>query len=140
MTSRIIITKKFSELSKMGQNFVLSTWKRSLRKDNDYYRLIDADAYDEAYDIYLAGLVRKPNAEFRLSVFDDDQDLIEAWSLVEGDTLHYVYVRPELRRKGIGLLLVPLGIQWFSQITKTGMLIWSYPPWRHMRFDPFHVR
>ncbi len=36
----------------------------------------------------------------------DDRDLIVAWSCIEGDVIHYVYVREAFRRKGIAKWLL----------------------------------
>src|ERR1700677_3250936 len=56
------------------RNMVYSKWMRQLRFGNEYFKLIDSQAYYEIYhkliDVYLS----RPNAVLRLAVLTDEPD------------------------------------------------------------------
>lgn len=115
---------------------ILSRWKRSLRYGNDYFRLIQPNAYYRAYDAYLGRLLGDPRVAIRLAVLDEDPDVVLGFSVCRGSVLDYVHVHAHQRRLGIGRSLVPPGIDTISHLTKTGLLLWSNkcPSWA---FNPF---
>lgn len=114
---------------------MLSKFKRTLRSGNDYFKLIDSDAYFRAYDNYCSLLLSRPNSVVRMAVLSDDRDVCLGFSLIEGDTLHYVFVQGDQRNKGIGKSLVPVKINWITHLTHQGAKIWSKH--RTVKLDPF---
>jgi GNAT superfamily N-acetyltransferase len=115
---------------------VLSKWMRSLRYGNDYFKLIDSDAFYNVYQRYLKNILNRPAATIRLAVLSDDHDVVLGFCVTEGGSLHYVYVQQEQRNKKIGAALIPKGIQVITHLTKAGMSIW-HKKLSHLTFNPF---
>ncbi len=115
---------------------IFSKWKRSLRHGNDYFKLIDSDAYYEIYDRYISRLLADPLSVIRLAVLTDDRDIVLGFSVCRRHVLDYVHVHKDHRRCGIGTRLVPRGTSEITHVTKTGLTIWGskYPDWK---FNPF---
>lgn len=128
---------------------LFSKWMRSLRHQNDYYKLIDPKCYYEAYRKYIQVLLDRPETVVRLAVLEDDDDVVLGFSVVRETILDYVHVlririntdtgfeMVDYRRKGIGSRLVPKDIDTFTHITKTAILIWSDHKYKHWKFNPF---
>jgi len=106
----------------------------SLRYGNDLFKLIDQDAYYKNYGNYISALLARPEMKVKLAVLNDDTVL--GWSLYMNKTVHYVWVKSEVRRQGIGKSLLPNEFDTISHITNKGINIWinKYPK---VRFDPF---
>lgn len=128
---------------------VLAKWLRSLRYGNEFFKLWNANDYIEEvdgkeilhpgyfsrYEEYILNLLVRPRSIVRMAVLTDDRDVVLGWSLVEGQTLHYVHVQHDYRNQGIGRSIVPSNIETFSHITKAGMSIWASKG-KHAKFDP----
>lgn len=54
-----------------------------------------------------------------VAYLDEVPDEILGWSAVDGEVLHYIYVRGIYRRKGIGSALVPEGTKYYTHQTNT---------------------
>lgn len=134
-SSYSIIAYPAANLPLSYKNYVLAKWKRTLRDGNDYFKLIDPDRYFAAYNRYTELLLNRPNSTIRVAVLSDDPDVALGWSLIEGDTLHYVFVQKEQRNRGIGKSLVPVDIKWITHLTHTGARIWNNH--KHVKLDPF---
>lgn len=134
-SSYSIIAFPAASLPDCYRGFVLAKWKRTLRDGNDYFRLVDANAFFAAYNRYTELLLARENAVIRLAVLSDCRDVALGWSLIEGDTLHYVFVQADQRNRGIAKSLVPVEINWMTHLTHTGAKIWS----KHskVKLDPF---
>jgi len=124
------------ELPKEYWNYILGKWKRSLRHGNDYFRLIDNKAYNDAYDMLIMMILARPGAVVRLAVLSDNRDIALGWSLIQGDILHYVFVQAEYRGMGLAKKLIPQSINTVTHLTKTGMNIWNAKA-PHVKFNPF---
>lgn len=131
-----VISFPASQLPDGYQAFVRSKWKRTLRHGNDYFKLTDSDAFFTNYERFLNYLFGKPGSIIRLAVLSDDPDVVLGFSLIEGHTLHYVYVQHEQRNRGIGRSLVPVRIDKITHLTKAGLNIW-HNKLSHALFDPF---
>lgn len=131
-----IISYKSSSFPEQYRNLIFSKWMRSFRYGNDYIKLINSDDYFAAYEIYITSLLNKPNSTLRLAVLSEDKDVVLGWSLIDGETLHYVYVQNEQRNKGIAKFLVPVSIKTITHVTKSGLAIWNKKiPFA--KFNPF---
>lgn len=120
-----------------ARNFVIAHFLRSLRHENDFYRLVDPPAYYEAYGKYITDkLFKDPSCTVRLAVLVDDPDVILGFSLHREDVLDYIFVLRDQRMLGIATKLVPPGITTISHLTKKGLSIWGskYGDWK---FNPF---
>lgn len=117
-------------------NLVRSRWMRSYRHCNDYMKLVDADAYYNAYGVYVLHILNRPNTIVRVAVLGDDADVVLGFSVMENEVLHYVEVPKVYRKQGIGRNLVPGEVKWFSSLTKTGVRLWAEKA-PHAKFNPF---
>jgi GNAT superfamily N-acetyltransferase len=115
---------------------IFSKWLRSLKYDNDYFRLIDDKAYYAAYHRYIQSILDRRDCVVSAAVLSSDADVVLGFSVAERDILHYVHVHRDNRRLGIGRRLLPAGICTISHLTRTGLAIWAsrYPTWK---FNPF---
>lgn len=118
------------------RSMIFAYWQRSLRHGNDYFRLVKPDAYYEAYGKYIKRILADFSCAVRLAVLAEDQDVCLGFSISRGTILDYVYVQKDYRRIGVGKSLVPADIDTITQLTKTGLLLWSNktPSWA---FNPF---
>lgn len=131
-----VISFPASQLPASYQSFVRSKWKRTLRHGNDYFKLTDSDSFFANYERFLNHLFARPGCVLRLAVLTEDPDITLGFSLIEGGTLHYVYVQHEQRNRGIGRSLVPVKIHTITHLTKAGMSLW-HNKMPHAIFDPF---
>jgi GNAT superfamily N-acetyltransferase len=115
---------------------VLSKWLRSLRYGNDYFRLIDAQAYFRVYHDYIEGILARSRTRMRLAVLTDDHDVVLGFAAHEGGILHYVHVHKDMRKQGIGRALLPDDIDTITHVTNIGLSIWGskFPAWK---LNPF---
>lgn len=117
-------------------NLIKSRWIRNYKKDNDFMRLVYPPAYYIAYGAYVDGVLKKPSTIVRLAVLEEDNDVVMGFSVMDSSTLHYVHVPKGYRRQGIGRLLVPEYIEYFTHLTKIGVQIW-HKKFPKAKFNPF---
>lgn len=136
------------ELPPQYHNVIYSKWLRSLRHGNDYFKLVDAEAYYSTYRRYIEKILSLPETVVRLAVIADDHDVVLGFSVSRKNILDYIHVlriRTEIptglaisdyRRHGIGAHLLPPGIDTFTHLTKTALTIWG-SKFQHWKFNPF---
>lgn len=136
MSSYHIVVYRGQALPKEYRGFVFAHWKKSLRSDNDYFRLVDPSAYFTAYGDYTERIVGDPECRVRVAVLEDNKDVALGFSVSRGTKLDYIYVKNSCRHEGIGTALIPPDIQVITHLTKTGLTIWGskYGQWK---FNPF---
>lgn len=115
---------------------VFSKWLRSLRYGNDFFKLIDPDAYYEAYQQYIARILLKPDCLARFAYLSTEPDVVLGFSICRDNILDYVHVHKDFRQLGIGKHLIPAGIDTVTHLTRTGMTIWN-KKYKHWKFNPF---
>lgn len=118
----VIKTHAANVLPDEYKNLIKAPFLNSLRYGNDLYKLIDKEAYFTSYGNYIEHLLKRPRSMVSLAVLDDGTIL--GWSLYEGSTLHYVWVKKEVRRQGIAKELLVNKVNTISHITNTGINIW----------------
>lgn len=131
-----VIAYPAAQLPESYKNLLFSNWLRSLKKGNDYFKLIDNDAYYDVYHKYIEMLLLKPTTTVRLAVLSDDYDVVLAWAVVDGDVLHYVYTNKDYRRQGFATAVVPKSVTTITHLTRVGMAIWG-AKLSHLKFNPF---
>lgn len=121
-------------LSAEYRNIVVAPFLNSLRYGNDLYKLIDKDAYFINYSKYIDHLLQRPMMLVKMAMLKDDTIL--GWSMVENKTVHYVWVKKEVRMQGICKALMPQEFNTISHITHKGINIWvkRYP---EVNFNPW---
>lgn len=131
-----VIVYPAPELPGNYRALIFSKWLRSLRYGNDFFKLVDAEGYYDAYRRLIDSLLAKPDAEVRLAVISDDRDVVLGFSVSRPGILDYVHVHKDFRKQGIGRALAPKGIGTVTHLTRVGMSIWeSKMP--GVKFNPF---
>jgi hypothetical protein len=139
---KIVIMKGYDPLLDPYKDFIYSTFLRSLRYGNDWFKIIDSKSYHKAYQALITHILNRSNTEVRVALLSEDLDIALGWSIYEGKTLHYVYVKgsfkdqASFRQLGIGTALLPEEFTSVSHMTKLGKAIWQekYPK---VIFNPF---
>lgn len=112
--------------------FILSTWLRGLRYGNDWFALIDKDAYFTKYAVVVDNLLR--NSYVSVACLASDPEVIVGYIVYDVGVLHWVYVKKAWRRLGLAKQLVPYNpIERITHLTKLGQRLMP----EHWRFDPF---
>lgn len=124
------------DLPTQYKNIVRSRWVYSYKKENDYMRVVHSASYQFAYSNYVALIMNREKVVIRIAALEEDDDVVLGFSVVEGNVLHYVHVPRAYRRRHIGTMLIPDGIEWFTHITKIGFQIWSTKG-PNANFNPF---
>ena len=119
------------------RNLVLSSFLKGVRYGNEYFKLIDKDAYYTSYRNYIGHLLDRSRSILRLAILGGTPEVILGWSLMEFNTLHFVFVKKDVRRQGIARALVPGRIERITHLTKTGLALWSCKT-PEAKFDPFY--
>lgn len=121
---------------KQYENLIYSKWMRSLRKGNDYFKLIDSASYYKTYQHYLGYVLNRDFTIVRLAILSEDSDVVLGFSVSEKNILHYCYTNVDMRKQKIALSLVPFEVQTITHLTKTGMTIWN-KKFPNAIFNPF---
>lgn len=122
------------------RNFVITRMLRSLRVENDYYKLIDPSAYWQNYNHYIVNtLMNNARSKIRFAILTDDPDVILGFAMYRDSILDYVYVQREQRLLGIGTRLLPNGIRTITHLTNACVRILgiNYDKYGHWKFNPF---
>ncbi len=132
-----IISYPAAHLPHEYRNVILARWLRSLRNLNDYFKLIDKEAYFNVYEKFIKMILDRPTVLIKLAVLTKDRDVVLGWSVLEGTALHYVHVQEDSRKKfGICSNLIPKDIKYFTHITKHWLSIWNNK-YKSAKFNPF---
>lgn len=97
--------------------FIYSTWLRGLYYGNSYYKRIKKDVYFSKYKLVLRTLLEQRPLAVKVMCLNTDEDTILGYSVSEGDTLHWVYVKEAWRKMGVGKRLVGDNITAYSHFT-----------------------
>lgn len=117
-------------------NFILATWLRGLRYGNEWFSLIDSDAYYENYEKVIKAILTRPNTVVRVASLKDDPEVILGYSVYADDVLDWVFVKKAWRNIKIAKSLMPSTVKVVTHLTKTGVsMLKKYP---EVRFNPFY--
>jgi hypothetical protein len=114
---------------------VYSTWLNGLYYGNDWFREIDKNTYFENYHKVLEAIFKRPETQIIIACLKEDEDVILAYAITEGQTLHWIFTKPVWRRMGLSRLILKESIKAVSHLTRLGK---SIKP-REWRFNPFLV-
>ena len=117
--------------------FIFSNWLFTLRWTNDWFFLIHKPTYYSIYRKVISNIISAPECKVNIAILDDDPDLALGWSVYANDVLHYVFVKRDLRKQGIGRSLMPKGINRITHLTVSGAVIWKTKIPK-LKFDPFY--
>jgi len=129
-----IIFYQAQNLPNEFKNLIIAPFLNSLRYGNDLFKLVDKRSYYSNYGQYIELLLKRPDSRVCIAILSDKTVL--GWSLVQKNVVHYVWVKKEVRRQGIGRSLLPKEFDTISHITNKGLNIWvnKFP---NVRFDPW---
>ena len=113
------------EIPRRYLNLVRSRWVRSYKRGNGYMKIVHPPAYYFSYNPYVNSILNRPDTVVRIAALEEDDDVVLGFSVVERNILHYVHVPKDYRRQGIGAMLTPSGLDWFTHLTEVGMKLWS---------------
>ena len=119
------------------RNLVLQSWIRSHRGYWFGRKVADA-SYSKGQEWLCKRLLDR--CALLVAAFDEDPDFIAGWACTSTGTVHYVWIRPALRRKGIAKrLLAPYLDQpttythppawWLEEDGEHIPAAWSYNPY-----------
>ena len=136
MSEYDIISFPGSHLPRGYVNMIFAKWLRSFKYGNDYFRLMDNDAYFKNYSRQVSWILNQADCSVRLAVLHDDHDVCLGFCVYRDTILDYIHVQRDMRNIGIGTALMPEGIKVITHITKYVLEVWhkSYP---EVRFNPF---
>lgn len=124
------------ELPENYRNLILSKWLRSLKFGNDFFRLVDNDAYFREYQKYIKLILERPHTVVRLAVLTTEPDTCLGFSVSEQDALCFVWVHKDNRKIGIGTSLTNFDFTTITHLTTNVLALWQkkYPK---VIFNPF---
>lgn len=115
-------------------NFILSTMLKGLFYGSKFWAEVDQTSFFSNYEPFIKHLMLR--SQIKIACLDDDQDVILGYSMANGNTLHFLFVKKSYRKLGIGKLLYPAGIDTVSHITDIGN---SLRKKLELKFDPWRI-
>lgn len=97
--------------------FIYSTWLPSLYTNNDWFHRIPIRLYEENYGPIIERTLSRPEAQVKVCCLKETPDVIIAYSVIEGSTLHFVYCKHSWRGMKILRSLLPDPFKQVSQLT-----------------------
>lgn len=127
---------KFRDYEPEDAAFIYDTWLNGLRGGNDLFKEIEINRYYRYYRSVIKFLMERYEVTKKIACLEEDEDVLLGYSITEGDTLHWIYVKPHWRKFGIGNNLLPDKIKKVTHLTNMGKSILKkkYPD---AIFDPF---
>ncbi len=81
------------------EGFVYGTWRNALWFDNEERREGESDRFFREATQTIRTILKSPATRVRVACLDDSDILIVGYSVITGDLLHFVYVKPDYRNK-----------------------------------------
>lgn len=110
--------------------FLFATWLRGLYHGNDWFGLIDKDAYFAYYHIVISKILDK--SEVLVACLADEPDVVLGYAVYRDHVLHWVHVKKAWRKMGIAKMLVPKDVTTCTHLTKVGKSLkpkeWTFNP------------
>lgn len=115
------------------KEFIYATWLRPFYYDNDYIGEIQREIFFSKYPKAINMILGSRNVSVTIACLMDEPDVVLGYSVIEGNKLHWVYVKKAWRQLGIAKKLIPEGITSCSHLTCLGKLLKPL----NWKFDPF---
>jgi hypothetical protein len=109
------------------RSVLIDPFLNTLRSGNDFYKVIDQDAYYFYQEKCFDMLLLRPMLIVKIALIWDaerKEDVVLGWALVEHKTVHYVWVKKEVRRTGICRDLLPKEFDMITHFTNKAINIW----------------
>lgn len=132
----LIQVRKYSPES--DRNFILATFLRGLYYGDSWFRDIPKDIFMDKYHTVVEHILAKSTIE--ISCLREDPEVILGYSVFEldpinGNILHWVFVKSAWRKIGICKSLVPSTIKVVTHLTKIGKALKPV----NVDFNPFVI-
>ncbi len=118
--------------------FIFSTWLKGLRWGNEYHKLVDQDAYFKGQHRVIEKILQDPKTEIKVACLIDAPEVIVAYAVYTGDTLHWVKSKSDWKNIGLAKDLVPKSITTVSNVTKVALSILKKHP--NVLFNPYPTK
>ncbi len=118
------------------KSFIMATWLKGLYYGNDWFGCIDKDQYFRHYHEIIQRILTRPSVSVKIACLKDDPDVILAYSVYEGEVLHWVQSKAAWRNIKLATNLVPSNIKTVSHLTKVGKTLMYR---KKFGFNPFLV-
>ncbi len=119
------------------KNFILATFLRGLYYGDSWFSQIPKDIFMANYKYIAEKLIEDNNTVIKVACLTDDPDVILGYSILGASyqTVHWVYVKANWRKKGIGKSLVPTNLAVATHLSELGReLLTKY---KGAIFNPF---
>ncbi len=117
------------------RSFIFASWLKGLRHGNDYFGLIQSDAYFKHYHRVIETILDDFEVTVRVACLKEDPDVILGYAVYKNDTLHWTHVKKAWRKIGLARDLVPPNITTVSNVTKVGISLLRKHP--NVSFNPY---
>jgi GNAT superfamily N-acetyltransferase len=98
--------------------FFFATWLKGLRFGNEAAKARPSREYYTAQHRLIEAVLRRSGVIVSVACLKDDSDVILGYSVTQGSTVHWVFVKKQWRGIGIGHDLLPLTIATVTATTK----------------------
>lgn len=105
------------------RNFILASWLMGLRYGNEWFSLIDKNAYFSVYEPTLKKILSDPRVTVKVACLKEEPGVILGYAVYKGEKLHWVHVKAAWRKIGIAKSLVPEAISVVTHLSKAGLAI-----------------
>lgn len=122
-----------------GINLILAPFLNTYKQSCKQWRWVDRDAYFLHYGAYVRSIISRPESKVRIGIVWDEkrkENVVIGWCLFENMTVHYAWVKEDMRFKGIFKDLLPKEFNTVSHMTEKASHLWrsKYPyvkniPW-----------
>jgi GNAT superfamily N-acetyltransferase len=104
------------------KNFVIATFLRSVYHDGSWFSKIPEKIFMATYRLVIERLYASTKCLVVVACLAEDPDVILGFSIVsvDGDILHWVYVKKKWRRHGIATRLVPSTVTTITHLNNLG--------------------
>lgn len=111
---------------------VFSSWLNGLYYGNSWFKCIPKTIFMNSYHDIVDKILNHKDTSALIAVLKEDTDVIVGYSIYSEDKLHWVYVKPHWRKKGIAKSLIPKDVDSVTHLTKVGEAImpkgWVFNP------------
>lgn len=102
---------------------IFASWLKGLYYGNQLYGDIPSELYYAVYHQVVEQLLK--TAKVKIAALKEDPDVILGYSVYDGNTLHWVFVKNAWRGIGLGRDLIPPELSTITHLTKVGRAIWK---------------
>ena len=115
--------------------FIYASWLRGLKHGNDYFELIENEAYFKHQHDTIESILDDFEVTVKIACLKEDPAVVLGYVVYKYTRLDYVFIKKSWRSIGLARDLVPKDITTVSHITKVGVSLLRKH--NHVRFNPY---